>query len=95
MSVEHPSHPGEGGQPNAIEATGIQFPELDTEQTRMAIEEIFSLGNTQLISDRLFGPRGFFSRFTQSREERRDLVKTEAFRNARRRLTELELGGMS
>lgn len=94
MSVENLLPIEDGETTNALESTANDgFPELRTEQNLKAIEDIFSLGNTQLISDKLFGPRAFFSKFARTREERHKLVQTEIFKKTRRRLTKLQLGG--
>lgn len=62
------------------------------EQMRHDVDAIFRRGGTpSVLSDTLFGPRGYFSRFTQTREERRELVRTDVFQMARRRLTKIEL----
>ena len=62
------------------------------QEIEAAIREVLAVEKDALaLSDALFHPTGLFSQMASTSEERTDLIRTELFQEAQRRLSELQL----
>lgn len=63
----------------------------DRENIEAKIREVIATETNAIsLSNRLFAPGALFSQLASNREERQALVKTQLFRDAQRRLRELQ-----
>jgi hypothetical protein len=63
----------------------------EREQIEQQIREVLASESAAVVlSDRLFGPGGLFGRLANSEEERRMVAQSPLFKEAQRRLTELQ-----
>ena len=61
------------------------------ELTEQQIREVLDSESAAVpLSDKLFGPDGLFGRLARTEEERRTLTQSPLFKQAQRRLTELQ-----
>lgn len=61
------------------------------EQIEQQIREVLASERAAVVlSDKLFGPGGLFGRLADTKEERRAIVLSPLFKEAQRRLTEIQ-----